>query len=492
MRNKRIGGASVDAILLTFIKLVTTALGLIVTRLLSEYLSVHDYGTYSQILLITSTVSSVTILGMMDGMNYFYCSEADEEKRESYAATIFALQCTVGAVAGCIVMVLSAPLCVYFDNPDIKYLVIFAAALPLLQNTVGILQILLVSVGKARILAVRNLVVSLFRLAAVFIVVTVVRNVAIVLATTLMLDIAQIAFFWMILRKNGCRIHFSKTDFRLAGKILSYCAPMAVFTVVNSLNRDMDKYLISMMTDTETLAIYSNASKPLPFDILMTSFCTVIIPYITRYISEKKKENAAELYKLFLEITYISTGALCCAAIAAAPQLMQLLYSDKYVDGLTVFVIYILVDLFRFMNITLVLSAAGQTKRLMIMGIGALGCNAVMNVVLYQMFGIAGPAIATLATTVIWGVWMLHASAKVLETGLSRFFDWKYLLCFAAESLIMTVGLMFVQQIMADQGVHYFVVLMAICGMYGAMMLLLNGKRLLRDMKKVNNTAKYN
>lgn len=489
MKNKLMGGSSVDAILLTFIKLVTTGLGLIITRLLSQYLSVHDYGTYSQILLIVSTVSSVTILGMMDGMNFFYCSERDPEKREAYTATIFAMQCIVGAVAGCIVMLLSAPLCKYFDNPDVKNLLIFAAVLPVLQNLLGIFQILLVSVGKARVLALRNFIVSLVRLAAVFLVVMVVRNVAVVLAATVLLDLGQILFFGVILKKSDCRISMKKVNFGLLRRILAYCAPMAVFAMVNSLNRDMDKYLISMMTDTETLAVYTNASKTLPFDIVMSSFCTVLIPSITRLISQNEKRKAAELYRRFLEIAYITTGILCFAALSAAPQLMTLLYSDKYASGIAVFCLYILVDLFRFTNITLVLSAAGKTRTLMLLGLGTLGCNAILNVLLYRLMGITGPAAATLISTVLLGVLMLALSAKELGSRLRNIFDAKYLLLFTAENLVLTFFMSMVQKKLADLGMHYFVILVAVCGAYGIIMLLLNGKRLFRVLRMVNKPA---
>ena len=74
----------------------------------------------------------------------------------------------------------------------------------------------------------------------------------------------------------------------LVKEILIYCIPMAMFSVMKSLNRDSDKYVISFFTDTETLAVYTNASKILPFDIIMTSFVTVLMPYITRFVTEKK------------------------------------------------------------------------------------------------------------------------------------------------------------------------------------------------------------
>ena len=489
-RNRLRPGTSGDAVLLMFIKLVTIALGLVVTRLLSEHLSVYDYGTYSQILLIVSTVTSLTVLGMMDGVNYFYCRETDVQKRERYMSTIFALQCAVSTAAGCVVMVLSAPLCTHFNNPHIAKLLIFAAALPLLQNLLSMLQILLVSVGKARLLAVRNFVVSVARLAVVIVVVTLIQNVAVILLTTVVLDAVQIVLFGVILRRSGCAMRLRAVKPGLFGEIFRYCAPMAVFTAVSTLNRDLDKYLIGMMTDTETLAVYSNASKVLPFDIIMTSFTTVLIPQITRFVAEKNWEKAGALYKVFLEISYVSTGILCCAALAVSPQMMQLLYTEKYLSGLSVFCLYILVDLLRFTNITLVLSAAGKTKSLMFLGVGALGVNAVLNVVLYRLMGISGPAVATLLTTLGSGVLILHLGAKELHTGMGRFFDLKYLALFVLESLAATSLLFYVQSRMAAAGIGYLIILVAVGGIYGVGMLALNGKRLLRALKTVNQVTK--
>jgi O-antigen/teichoic acid export membrane protein len=483
------GGVSIDAIFLTFIKLVTTGLGLIITRLLSEYLSVYDYGVYSQALLLISTVSSFTIFGMVDGINYFYCSESDISKREAYTATIFSMQCIFSTAVGTGLLLLSVPVCEYLGNPGIERVLIFVAILPLLQNVLSIVQVLIISVGKAKILALRNFLISLIRLAVVFLVVTYVRNIVIILTTTVVLDVAQILIFILVLKKNNCRVKMYKTDFRLVPAILKYCAPMAVFTLVSTLNRDMDKYLVSVMTDTKTLALYANASKQLPFDILMTSFCTVLIPYITKYISEQKKKQASELYKLFLEITYISTGILCCAALSAAPQLMKLLYSNKYTDGIAIFVVYILVDLFRFINITLVLSAAGKTKILMMIGLSSVVCNLILNTLMYKWMGLVGPAIATLVVTVLSGCTMLYFNAKVLGCKVARFFDMKYLTLFVAESVVLTVALSFLSRWLDKMDVHYFVILVSVAGLYGVVMLALNGKRLLKVLKKVNRKS---
>lgn len=490
MKHNKLGGTSFDAILLTIIKLVTTIVGLATTRLLSEYLAVHAYGTYSQVLLLVSSVSAITMFGMMDGINFFYATQKETGNQESYIATMFALQCTVSTIAGGVVFALTTPLVHYFENEELAPLLIFVVALPLLQNVVGMSQVLFVAVGKARYLAFRNLGVSITRLIAVLIVALVVPNIVVVLVTSVIIDIGQLIFFWTILHKNGCCIKLKKIQPKLLGNILRYCAPMAIYLMISTLNRDLDKYLVSLVTDTETLALYANASKQLPFDILMASFCTVLLPYITRYISEADNEQATKLYKLFLEITYISTGILCCAALASAPQLMKLLYSNKYTAGLAIFCVYILVDLVRFTNITLVLTAAGKTKWLMTLGFCTIGLNAVLNVTFYKLMGLIGPAIATLTITLLMGLLMMNCNAKVLETRISAFFDCKYLLVFVLESIVLTFALAALRDFLDRLDVHYFVIILIIAGLYVLSMLLFNGKRLFKDMRRVSRIAK--
>ena len=485
-----IGGMSADAMLLTFTKFVTIVLSLLTTRLLTQYLSIYDYGTYSQILLIVSTISSVTMFGMMDGVNYFYTGNVSRDQSESYVATMFAMQGAFSLVAGCIVMVFRKSLGIYFDNENLSKLMIFAAILPFLQNILGMTQVLFVSIGKARLLAYRNLAVSLIKLLTVVVVILVVRNVVVVLVSALVLEIIKNSFFWIVLKKNNCQFRFNRINFRLMGDILRYCAPMASYLMISTLNRDMDKYLVSLMTDTETLALYANASKQLPFDIIMASFCTVLVPHITRCIGEKNNNRAAEIYKIFLEITYITTGILCCAALSVAPQLMKLLYSDKYINGLHIFGVYILVDLFRFTNISIVFSASGRTRQLLGIGIGSLVLNAILNGVLYNVMGLIGPAVATLITTLLIGAIMLVLNARIMEVSLLRLFDMRRLLVFGVGCAGLTLAMQRAQRFLVERGLHYCVILVIIAGTFGVVMLLLNGKRLLSNMKLINQISK--
>lgn len=480
-------GAAGDSIFLVAVRFVTLFLGMAVTRIMSGHFSVHDYGTYSQVNLIVTTVTSITILGMTDGINYFFCREKDEKLRDAYVSSIFSLQFIMSLIASVVVMSCTIPLAKYFGNDDIKPLLIYAAILPLTTNLIHMLQVLFVAVGKAKGIALRNFVVAVLRVVAIALACYVFDDISVMLFCTEILDALQIVYFCVGLKKGGFWVNPFKLNTSLVREILSYCIPMAMFVMLNSLNRDLDKYVISAFTDTETLAVYTNASKILPFDVVMSAFITVLLPYITRYIAEKKYDNTLKLYKSFLEISYITTCILAVGAIVSAPDVMTFLYSSKYSEGLNIFILYIVVDILRVLGITLILSASGKTKTIMCVSFATLALNAITSISFYFLFGIIGPAISTVLVTFISGVLLLYFGAKEIKSKISSFFDWKYLLLFIAEAVILAVVVSILRNYLVSLGVGYLLRLIICYGIYGIVMLILNIKRLLKNLSYVNS-----
>ncbi len=69
---------------------------------------------------------------------------------------------------------------------------------------------------------------------------------------------------------------------------------------------------------------------------------------------------------------------------------MLFLYDAKYLAGLPVFIIYLVVDMIRFANVTTILSGAGKTKILMGISVTTMVLNAILNVIGYKLFGLVG------------------------------------------------------------------------------------------------------
>lgn len=483
-------GASGDSFFLIIVRVVTMCLGLLITRVLSGHFSLTEYGTYSQILLLVTTVSSVTTLGMMDGINFFFCKEPSVQKRDAYVSSIFFLHFLVSTIASVTVLICTAPISKYFNNEHIKPLMIFAALLPVLQNSISLLQIMFIAIGKAKQIAIRNLLVSVFKLVAVVISCYAFDNIAVVLICQVITDVIQIVYFSIILKNNNCKINPLKYDFSLIKEILAYCIPMAMFAVIKSLNRDSDKFVISFFTNTETLAVYTNAAKLLPFDIIMTSFITVLIPYITRYIAERKYTQCQTLYKAFLELAYITTTILAVGAICVGPELFAFLYTKKYaaVDfAIPVFAIYILVDIIGVLNITLIMTASGKTRTILFASLFTLVANVVLNIGLFFMIKEIGPAVATLIVTLTQGVVILSMSAKEIKTNVLKMFDIKFLCVFFIEIVVMAALVTYLRAAIRLSNLPNLITMGLCYAVYTLPLLFINLNRVKRCLKTINS-----
>ena len=481
-------GPSKDSMLLMFVRIVTMGLGLCISRILSQALSLQAYGTYSQIMLLVSTIASITICGMADGCNFYFYNNKGLKEREEYISTIFAWQYIMGIVAGTVLLCCSLQISSYFRNPALKRLLLFAAVLPMTQNIISMLQVLFVAIGRAKDIAVRNLIISVSRLILFTLASCIFESVNAVLSFSLIMDLLQIVYFRVTLKREHCPCSLKNVNFRLAGKIFSFCIPMAAFIVLSSLSRDCDRYVISAFTDTDTMAVYTNAAKMLPFDIITVSYGTVLVPYITRYISQKNFEKAQDIYRMFLEISFSTTAVLATAAAVGAPMLMELLYSEKYMSGLAVFTVYIFTDIFRTLNITLVLSAAGKGKVLLAISAGSLLGNLVLNIIFFKTMGIVGPAVSTLIITAITGIIIQKKCAETLNCNIHELFDWKYITKLIVELLGFGIVFHLISNALAYTGIHYFVRLIIVSGSYGIILIALNCKRFL---KCVGEIGKY-
>ncbi|KLU66122.1 polysaccharide biosynthesis protein [Desulfosporosinus acididurans] len=471
-------GAAADSLILTFVKVVTAVLGLLLTKLLSSQFTLQEYGTYSQAMLIVSTITSISVLGLTDATNFFYNAADDETQKQKNIATVFGLQYIIGTTAAIIVMFLSAPIIEFFDNDQLKQVIYFAAWMPLLENLLPMLQVLFVSIGKAKLIAVRNFIISLARLLIVVLACFVTNDIKTIFVLLLVLDIIQVAYFMGSLSKLRFQIRIF--DFRksLVPAILKFSIPMAIYVLTNALSRDIDKYVISYFTNTETLAIYTNAAKGLPFDLLTASFLTVMIPIITRQIRSEKYEEAQITFKSYLRVGYITTWPLVAGAIVVAKELMLFFYDKKYLPGLSVFIIYRFVDMTRFANTSLVLAAKGKTKILMYCSLISLGAHLVFNVISFKMFGMIGPAITTLAFTLCLTLALVVLGAREINTNIVKLFNLKEVSLIVVELLaiggICYTLKMFLYSVISSS----IIVLMLIYCTFILIMLALNWKRI--------------
>lgn len=479
-------GTTGDLVMLAFVRMVTTALGLLVTKLMAVHFSLQQYGTYSQAMLLQSTATSITILGLTDAVSYFYNKAATRKEKQRYLSTIFALQYVMGSGCAVLLLVFQIPLIRYFDNESLRSVLLYVAWMPLVNNLLPMLQVLYVSIGRTKQIAVRNLLVSLIQLLAVWCACYVTGDIRIIFILLLISGILQIVYFKRTFDRESVAIRLRYGDRKLLPEILKFSVPMAISVMTNALARDIDKYVVSFFTDTETLAVYTNAAKVLPFDIVTSSMLTILVPVITRQIAENNFEKARETFRIYLRMGYVFTWILVAGAVVMAKELMVTLYSEKYLSGLGVFVIYLVVDMVRFSNASLVLTARGKSRRLMVYALVSLASNYLLDIFLFKHTGIFGPALATLLVMLVMNWMLLQEAANVLQISAVRFFDLREVAVFVIELLLCCILAVVVRRLLYQITQNAFFILLGGYGFYFVAAVLFNRKRIISCCKSLN------
>ena len=182
------------------------------------------------------------------------------------------------------------------------------------------------------------------------------------------------------------------------------------------------------MFDVELFAIYTNASRELPFSIIAASLTAVLLPQLARLLSKGKNQEAVNLWKNSIVLSFSVICFLSFGCIVFAREVIILLYSDKFIYGVGVFRMYCLLILLRSTYWGIILNSCGKTKFILYCSLASLFLNLVFNYLCYLLFGFIGPAIATLIVFVFLTFIQLIATSKVIKIKLSKIFPWHEIL----------------------------------------------------------------
>ena len=141
-----------DALKLSIAQIITLALSLGSTMLLSRFRTLEEYGTYSQLLMVTSLLLSIVMLGIPNCLNYFMArAETLEDKRHflsQYYSSITVLSILAGGI-----LALGEPLVEhYFNNSIIRNYIFVLALYPWASAIMGTVDYLLVFYKKTVLL----------------------------------------------------------------------------------------------------------------------------------------------------------------------------------------------------------------------------------------------------------------------------------------------------------------------------------------------------
>lgn len=489
MKKISVNGASIDSVFLAFSKIVTLVFGILSSKILSMGLSLTEYGTYSQANIVNSLCASLLILGLPDALNFFYNNKesSDKKSREIYINTIFFIEIILWIFLFLLVIIGRNFIVGYFDNFAIKKLLPIVAMIPLATNFIMLYNVLYVSVGKSKLMAILSLATTIVKIIFVYLSVYILKDLIWVYIAILVLELIQIIFFAVFLKKRNIRVNPLKFSFKKVKTILAYALPMGVYALTATLTRELSKLVVGRLAGTEALAVYTNCSKILPLDFLVTSFAVVLMPYIVKYVTSKDNEKSKELFSEYLKVGYYSVWILGTMVLIAPETMISFLYADAYIEGKAIFIIHIFDSMLRFASMHLILTSANKSKNVMLYSLFSLVLNLVLNIAFYQAFGLVGPAIATLIVSIIYVYLIMRKSIKIINTRWRDVFNVKELAWLMFTLACLWLAMFCLNILLVNIGLHRYAAMILCMAIFGFSALGIHFKKIFEILKKINS-----
>lgn len=483
MKEKSIGkrGIATNSILLSFVQCLTMVTSILQTMILSRELSEVEYGTYSQGLLVVNFMVPFLLLGLANAITYF--SGQKDIDVHKYVNTIVSTVFLLGVLGVVGIFIFRDAIQNYFGNPDLISVLPIVAFLPLLLNLISVYQTLFVAENMATSIAIRNAIVAVVQIGIVAISVYLLHDIHVIFLLLVLMDIVQIIIFGKIFKRRKYTVRIQLIERDIERQIFKYSIPLAFSTAIGTLSRYMDKLLIGNLMDVKDFALYANMAKELPFSFVVNSFTTVIMPAFIRMHADGYNDKLRKYWGKYLELGLCITWILCGASIFCADDLLIFLYSDKYARGIAIFIVYLIIELCRFSYFGMILSTYGKTQIIMYSSLFSLALNFFLNILLFHLLGMIGPAIASLISIFLIQMLQLKFSCKLLDCTWGEIFDIRFIILLIIE--IIVVGCT-IRYIGAFLFIHPIIRLIICGGCIVGILGLLNIKRINILLKDIN------
>ena len=476
-----------DSIFMAVTKLIALISTLLSAKMLSTYLSLTQYGSYSIVNTIVTIMTSITIFGLTDCVVYFYNSKKDINEKKKYVNTIFLLEIIIAAIFGVLVCLFSPILSQYFSFKELYLYLFFIVLQPLIENCFSMLTALYIINGKSKLMVLRNIITSVIKLCVICIAVMILKNLLVYFILILATNFIQLFLFWFWCNKINFTINPFNVDFKLVKQILMFGITISIIVLTNSLLKQIDKLYLGGIVSVEEIGIFENASKQLPFDIIATSLVTIVTPLISKFVIERKNAKLASMLKCYLTLCFASVFILAFPAILCSDDIILLLYSEDFLPGNNIFKVYTLVEIVKFCNLSIILVSDNKKAELGIVSIFALLLNLGLNRTMFSAYGTIGVAFSTLIVTLLLQAYLLIRSSTIIKTKILDILDLKRIIIILVEGGVLLLASHFLKPLVSEFVSNYILRLMIVYGCSVVILLILNIKPLLKIFKNLNS-----
>lgn len=382
--------------------IISIALGLVGTIVVTRHFSPIVFGIYSLVLVIESFLRQLSTLGLEMGISRFIAGSDSEEKKENLLSTAAIMRMTA-ILLMCLLAWISRPyLLKLFGGSSIADFFIYIPLLFVLDNSRTFFGSVLQGCLLFPRIGVIDVSTSFLTLSLQLVMIYVFKsnNIAwLLLIKAFSTFLACVLGFVSIPIKK--RLSFHLDDFK---KLIKFGFPLQINDILQLIQTRIDSLVVGALLGPANLAYYEVARKiPDQLRSLYEPFRAVYYPFLTKRYELEDRKKASNLLNDSMRFVAFVTLLGTAIAVIFSKDIIRLLFSEKYLSSAPVFVI-LMINL----SIALVSNVMGTTlvavgdssKPLIINSFNAI-ISLVGSILLIPGYQIIGAAVANTAGTTV-------------------------------------------------------------------------------------------
>jgi O-antigen/teichoic acid export membrane protein len=406
---------------------IALAAPIVLTRLLTR----EDFGTYRQLVLLSGLLSRLVLLGFPQTVLYFY-PRVDRSQRATVISQVSIILLALGLVAAGLLFALRSPIAILFNNPPLAdFVPLFAVYAAITTASGHVVNLLIVQRAARRAAAFAAAVMSAPATGAVvgaLVLGGVGGAVAGLVGAGCAVGIwGGVIVFRLLLRERpGRGTAFVQTH--LLREQLSYGVPLGLAGAVGAVEHHLDHVLVSGMLSPESYAVYSIGAVASPFVVLLGSGVVAsLVPVWAGMLKGAETTEAMSLFRGSTRKLALGVLPLTVYLLLVAPDLLPVLFSDKYAASAPVFRILVLMLAVHAFIPDGILRGAGRTRALLAGHFGTLVLGTGLVAFGIHVGGLPGAAAGMVVAEVLRKVYYGLVVRGVVGRGAGPLLPWGHL-----------------------------------------------------------------
>jgi len=437
-QNSKEYSLSIQAAYVFIGKISASILSVVVPIILVRIFSQEEYGLYQQALLISITLIEVLKWGLINSLFYFY--PLAKEKLSELLSQTFYLLLFIGIIFLPLLYLLRFVISDLFNSKVFISLIwpigfyFFFMLLSLILNSLFVLE------KKSRTVVRYEVTNQLVRISIVLGTAYIFKDIYIVLWGLALFALLRSVVQYFYLRENY-KISYKKIELPYLLSQLKYIFPIGGARLVKEIGSKIDKYILSGMFSPAQFAIYAVGSFKIPFiGAFYGSIGNVLIPAMTVHGNNGELNKTKELWhKMIVKYATITIPSVIFCLLLAKP-IIILLYTDKYIESVNIFRIFLIISFIQMINPSSVLRACRTTKIIFTSHFYSMVVAVLLSYFLIKQYGMIGGAISIVISSYLRTLIQTKKVKELLSLDFVNLFPWsdffKIMICSLGGALL--------------------------------------------------------